>query len=115
MIEIKLRLYIYLYIFPRVPLVCVSVCVSVCGSPYPAARTVGPTTLIFGMYIDLNGKLLIFRYFEVKGQGNKNDKICLFGPSVAIGWWPGWDRDWVGSGRLLLATCQLFLAWCQKP
>ncbi len=91
----------------------VTVCPSVTATP---AATVGPRTLIFGMDIGLDGRLLIFfkSRSKVKGHGQKSGKMCLFESFLAtegqLG--SGWDR--VGSCWVPLAACQIFLAQCQK-
>ena len=71
----------------------------------------------FGTDIGLDGNLCLFYISgsKVKGQGHKSGKICYFEPFLATGGRHGSDRDWVGSGGVLLAACQLFLALFQKP
>ena len=102
----------YPYIFPSFPSFRLSVFASVTASPAAAS---GPMHMIFGMKIYLDYGMLIFGKLrsEVKGQGHKSTKICLFGPILVIGLKSWYIEGRRGSGWVLLAACQLFLAACQ--
>ncbi len=72
--------------------------------------------MIFGMWVCLCGRMLIFDKSgsKVKGQGQKSTKNCLFGPILGTDVRYGSEQDQGGSGGVPLAACQLILATCQK-
>ena len=70
-----------LYIFPRNPLVSLSVCLLVYAC---SAKTIEPRSFIFSMEVGLDGGPLIFynSRSKVKGQGQIGMKMWLFGANL---------------------------------
>ncbi len=81
----------------------------------PAASD-GPMGMIFGVWVCLGSRMLIFDKSgsKVKGHGQKSKKNCLFGPIFGTEVKYGYEQDQGGSGGVPLASCQLLLATCQK-
>ena len=72
--------------------------------------------MIFGMWIGVGGRMLIFGKLgsKVKGQGRKSTKYAFLGPILVTGPMCGTIQNQGGSGGVPLAPSQLILATCQK-
>ena len=80
-----------------------------------SVKTFGPRSFIFGMHIGLGDNLLIFYISGSKVKVNYPQKCAISGPILVTEVRCGVSWDQGGSGGVLLAACQPFLASCILP